>query len=305
MELPFLIFLCIMPAVFTALIQFFVFKHSKNKIIKILPTIILLSVFTTFYILYCHFGIGHSMLHHILMCFSIGSVSGIPLYFLSQKLKIRYIVTLIVGLYCLIMVGINASAQAEIFYEPYFRVEYNNDVYVKYSESNYSPYELLAHDIDDENGKRIFIKGSLFSIDFLSPYSENFDKNHNFVWLSTYDEILVKKDFVLPTLGNNEVEAVWMSASSSDEDHITDKETVDKIVECIKSNGEIELDKKIVDYIKKYSWDYHCFHLKYKDCPIIEEYHICKNEDGKYTIEQFTEEEYETIYYDDVAHYKH
>ena len=50
MELPFLIFLCIMPAVLTALIQFFVFKHSKNKIIKILPTIILLSVFTTFYI---------------------------------------------------------------------------------------------------------------------------------------------------------------------------------------------------------------------------------------------------------------
>ena len=245
------------------------------------------------------------MLHHILMCFSIGSVSGIPLYFLSQKVKIRYIVTLIVGLYCLIMVGINASAQAEIFYEPYFRVEYNNDVYVEYSESNYSPYELLADDIDDENGKRIFIKGSLFSIDFLSPYSENFDKNHNFVWLSTYDEILVKKDFVLPALGNNEVEAVWMSASSSDEDHITDKETVDKIVECIKSNGEIELDKKIVDYIKKYSWDYHCFHLKYKDCPIIEEYHICENEDGKYIIERFTEEEYLSIYFDDNAHYNH
>ncbi len=304
MELPFLIILCIFPAAFTSLIQFFVFKYGKNKIIKFLPTIILLSTFKIFDILYCQFGIGHSMLHHILMCFAIGSVAGIAFYFLSKKIKIRYIAFPIIGLYCLVMFGINAQAPAKLFYDP-LRVEYKDKVYIEYEDTLYSPYDLVYDDSKECNEKRIYVKSSLFSIEYIVPYCESFDKNQNFVWLYSFDRILVKNDFVLPALESNEVEAVWMSASSSDEDNITNKETVDKIVKCIKSKGEIELDKATVDYIKKYSWDNHCIHLKYKDYPILEEYHICETEDGKYIIEQFTEEEYLKIYFYDEAHYNH
>ena len=293
-----------MPAAVTAIIQFFVAKKVKKKVIRFLPTIILISAYIVLDILYTRFEIGNSILMHIMMCFAIGSAAGIPLYLLSKKIKIRYIFIPIIALYCLIMIGINASAPAEIFYEPYFRVEYEDDVYVEYDNTNYSPYDLV-YDEEEGDTKRIYIKSSLFSIDYIVPYSVNFDKNQNFVWLSTYEEVLVKKGFTLPTIDKNEVEAVWMSASSSDEDHITDKETVDKIVECIKSKGEIKLDKLIVGYIKKRSWDNHCIHIKYKDYPIIEEYHICETDDGKYIIEQFTEEEYLSIYFDDNAHYNH
>ena len=42
---------------------------------------------------------------------------------------------------------------------------------------------------------------------------------------------------------------VCMSLGNKDEDNIKDKETIDKIVECATSNGKIELDKEIVDYM--------------------------------------------------------
>jgi len=301
MELPFLIFLCIMPAVFTALIQFFVYKKTKNKIIRLLPTIILLSAFTIEEFIYSRFEIGDSMLSHILMCFAIGSVAGIPLYFLSKKIKIRYIVTLIVSLYCLVMIGINASAPANLLYDP-LRIEHDGTIYIEYDDSEYPAYGIAYDDSEEGDVKRTYVKSSLFSIEYIVPYSENFDKNQNFVWLYSYDRLMVKEDFVFPTIENNEVEAVWMSASSSDEDHITDKETVEKIVDCIKSNGKIELDKVIVGYIKKRSWDNHCIHIKYKDYPILEDYHIEETEDGRYILKQYTPEEYDAPFWEDAAH---
>ncbi len=301
MELPFLIFLCIMPAVFTAFIQFYVFKHVKNKVVKFLPTIILLSAFIIEEFIYSHFEIGDSMLSHMLMCFAIGSVAGIPLYFLSKKIKIRYIAFTIIGIYCLVMFGINAIAPAKLFYDP-LRVEYEDNVYVEFDDYEYPAYGL-AYDASEEGAiKRTYVKSSLFSIEYIVPYSENFDKNKNFIWLYSYDRILVKEDFVFPTIEKNEVEAVWMSASSSDEDHITDKETVDKIVKCAKSNGKIELEKSIVGYIKKHSWDNHCIHLKYKDYPILEDYHIEETDDGTYILKQYTPEEYDAPFWEDVAH---
>lgn len=301
MEIPFLIFLCIMPAAITAFIQFFVFKHSKNKIIKVLPTVILVSAFLIHDFILIHFEIGDSMLSHMLMCFAIGSVAGIPLYFLSKKIKIRYIAFAIIGLYCLVMFIINVAAPAQLFYDP-LRIEHEDNVYVEYDDYEYPAYGLAYDDSDEGDAKRTYVKSSLFSIEYIVPYSVNFDKNQNFVWLYSYDRILVKEDFVFPTIEKNEVEAVWMSASSSDEDHITDKEAVDKIVKCIQSNGEIELDKKIVDYIKKYSWDNHCVHLKYKDYPILEDYHIEETEDGRYILKQYTPEEYDAPFWEDAAH---
>ena len=301
MELFFLIFLCIMPAVFTALIQFFVFKCGKHKVIKFLPTIILLSAHIIYDFLYSHFETGDSMLSHMLMCFAIGSVAGIPLCFLSKKIKIRYIAFSIIGLYCLVMFFINAAAPAQLFYDP-LRVEYEDRVYVEYDDYEHPAYGLAYDDSEEGDAKRTYVKSSLFSIEYIVPYSVNFDKNQNFVWLYSYDRILVKEDFVFPTIEKNQVEAVWMSASSSDEDHITDKETVDKIVKCIKSNGKIELDKSIVRYIKKYSWDNHCIHLKYKDYPILEDYHIEEKGNDRYILKQYTSEEYDAPFWEDKTH---
>ena len=177
-----------------------------------------------------------------------------------------------------------------------------------------APYKLVMAEDNETYSKKVYIKQDKFSDYTLNfdkyffYYSETYDKNRNFIVKNNrydFNEIYVDENFVFPTIENNEVEAVWMSASASDEDHITDKETVDKIVKCIKSNGEIELDKVIVGYIKKRSWDYHCFCVKYKDYPIIEQFHISKTEEGKYIIKQFTPEEYNTVYYDDELHYKH
>ena len=92
-----------------------------------------------------------------------------------------------------------------------------------------------------------------------------------------------------------------MSLSSSYE-IIKDESTVNKIVECAKSDGKIELDKNIVSYIQKYSFDSHCFYLRYVDCPLVEEFHIEETEDGKYIIDQYTPEEYNTIYWEEEAH---
>ena len=176
-----------------------------------------------------------------------------------------------------------------------------------------SPYDFVTAE-DEIYSEFVYIEQEKFSDYALNfdgyfyYYSETFDENRDFIIDNNryhFTEIYVDENFVFPTIENNEVEAVWMSASSSDEDNITEKETVKKIVKCIKSNGEIELDKEIVDYIKKYSWDYHCFCLKYKGYPIVEQFHIEETEPGRYIVHQFTPEEYNTLYFDDEAHYNH
>lgn len=294
---------CIIPALFMSLLQFFVFRNAKRVFIKLLP---LLISFITFLILFTYESIAEASLTitWTIEWFIPGCLLGVLLALLSRKIKISYIFLTLLSLYMLFMVFYNFWAPAEVFYEP-FRVECEDSVYVEYDDFDDSPYKLIADDSYADKESHLYIRSMLYPFDYITPYSENFDPEHNFVWIKSYDDVLVKENFVFPTIESNEVEAVWMSASSSDEDHITDKETVKKIVKCIKSNGKIELDKEIVDYIKKCSWDNHCIHLKYKDCPIIEEYHICETDDGKYTLEQFTEDEYLSIYFDDNAHYQH
>lgn len=300
-EILFVIF-CIIPALFMSLLQFYVFKNAKNIFIKLLPFLI---SFSSFLVLFTYENIAEASLTitWIIEWFIPGCLFGILLAFISRIIKISYIFLTLLSLYTLFMVFYNFWAPAEVFYEP-FRVEYEDTVYIEYDESNYTPYKLLSDDSYEGKESRLYIRSMLYPFDYITPYSEKFDPEHNFVWIKSYDDVLVKREFVLPTIESNKVDEVWMSQSSSYE-IIKEKETVDKIVKCAKNNGEIELDKEIVDYIKKHSWDNHCFYLKYKDIPIIEEYHICETEDGKYIIEQFTEEEYLSIYFDDNAHYNH
>ena len=53
------------------------------------------------------------------------------------------------------------------------------------------------------------------------------------------------------------------------------------------------------DFIVANSWDNHCIHLKYEGYPLIEEFFVTETEDGRYIVDQYTAEEYDTIYYDE------
>ena len=149
------------------------------------------------------------------------------------------------------------------------------------------------------------ISDFLFMWDTAIFYSEHHDKDKNFmrcdVWGRTSDDLFIKEDFVYPTIESNKVNEVWMSHSDAYE-IINDKKTVDKIVECAKSDGKLELDKEIVDYIKKYSTDNHCLWLKYEGYPLVEEFHIKKTEEGGYIVNQYPIENYETSFREDKAH---
>ncbi len=172
------------------------------------------------------------------------------------------------------------------------------------------PYDLIVNE-DEPYHDSIYIEQDKFSDyaltfdNYFFYFSETYDKNRDFIVenLSDYsrNEKYVDENFVFPTLENNKVDEVWMSKSSSYE-IIKNKETVAKIVKCAKSDGKIELDKDIYDYIKKYSADYHCLWLKYEGYPIIEEFHIKETEDGRYIVDQYDIEEYYRLSREDEAH---
>jgi len=234
-----------------------------------------------------------------------------------SKKKLFCVILLVLLLSHIVFVIVyRANPTAEYIYD-----ENDNIVSVRLKDEIYiaSDFELRAPHNYVHNGNWFELKSYfvpcndisdfLLMWDTASFYSEKFDKDKNFlrcdIWGRTSDDLYVKEDFIYPTIYENEVSEVWMSHSSDNEDNIKDIETVAKIVECAKSDGKIELDKYIYDYIKKYSADYHCLWLKYEGYPIIEEFHIKETEEGKYIIKQFTPEEYNTVYYDDELHYKH
>ena len=171
------------------------------------------------------------------------------------------------------------------------------------------PYDLIVCE-DEPNSKNIYIEqdsflGYIFRFDnYFSFFSERYDNGKDFVIVDFgygLPEICVDENFVFPTIENNVVDEVWMSKSSSYE-IIKDKETVNKIVKCAKSDGKIELDKEVYDYIKKYSADHHCLWLKYEDYPIVEEFQIEETEDGRYIVSQYDIEEYYKLSREDEAH---
>ncbi len=227
----------------------------------------------------------------------------------------RKVLLLIIAFFCfffiLAYIVINKKTyDAEYIYdinENCIGIMYDGESYYKGDYEMY-PYYLVYDEIRQDEEK-IYIedrKKRLFTNDYFSFYCKSYDDERFFIVEAPYDSSLqilyIKNGFVYPNLINNKIDEVWMSLSSTDDDNIKDKETVSKIVECAKSEGVIELDQEIVDYIKKYSWDNHCFYLKYKGYPLVEEFHIEETEDGRYVVDQFTAVEYDTIYYDEVAH---
>lgn len=192
----------------------------------------------------------------------------------------------------------------------YYEWDYMFDNYFEHSgacaEDGF-PYVLVKHE-DERKSEFIYIKQDKFSDyvffknDYFGYISEFYDKNRDFIVIGfDLPERFVDENFVFPTIDNNIVNEVWMS-HSDDYEIIKDKETVDKIVECAKSDGKIKLDKSIVGYIKKHSSDRHCLWLKYEGYPIIEEFHIEETEDGRYIVAQYAVEDYYNLYWQDEAH---
>lgn len=206
---------------------------------------------------------------------------------------------------------VSKFAKAEYVYcEPSSsdKIVYQDCVYTELGVmSEPHPYHLVTSGNCDFTNI-IFMKDS-DSIFYFHPkyfyiYSE-YDKHENFLAVTLYprvSSVFVREGFIYPTIETTQVEAVWLSLDAESDDNIKDKETIDKIVECAKSNGEIELDKDIYDYLKENSWDNHCINLKYEGYPLVEEFFITKTDDGRYIIDQYTAEEYDTIYWDEPAH---
>lgn len=195
----------------------------------------------------------------------------------------------------------------------YLSWDYYEEDYIESGEvytSAMEPYQLLYDDTDTPV-ERVYIldkgEGDYWYIpDDFTFHSKYYDENDNFIkcWVRerSSPDLYIKEGFTFPTIENDQIDEVWMSASSSDGSHIKDKTKVDKIVECAKSKGEIELDKELYDYIKTNSYDYHCVYLKYKGYPLGEVFFIEKTKDGRYIIDQYTKEEYEAPYFASEAH---
>ena len=230
-------------------------------------------------------------------------------------LKKKYICLFLVALLLLYIVFIKiyeVNPTAKYIYdntENIIGIKFKDDIYEHIGFSPSKPYDFIYDENPFELKSYLVLHNDLSDFLFMWNtvcfFSDYYDFDNNFircdVWGRASPDYYVKEGFVYPTLHNNEVNEVWMSLSSSYE-IIKDRKTVDKIVECAKSNGEIELDKEIVDYIKKYSADNHCLWLKYEGYPIVEEFQIEETEDGRYIVDQYTPEEYDTIYWEEEAH---
>ena len=226
--------------------------------------------------------------------------------------KFICIVLCLVAIYSIFILVLKSNAKAEYTYglgNYISGIKFNNETYIEF-DYIHDWYNLICEDISSEQDKYFIERNDFFDfwppIEYITFYNSEFDKNSNFIILHATDtsvtEIYVKKTFVIPSLKYNEVDMVCMSLDAKDENNIKDKKTVNKIVECAKSNGEIGLDKDIYDYLKENSWDNHCIYLKYEGYPLVEEFFITETDDGRYIIDQYTAEEYDTIYLDEPAH---
>ncbi|MBR3768692.1 MAG: hypothetical protein IKL10_10720 [Clostridia bacterium] len=139
--------------------------------------------------------------------------------------------------------------------------------------------------------EKIYISDN-FIQDLIPPYSyfSFCEDSNDFIFESPHDTSLnllyIKEGFVFPDIENDEINEIWMSLSSDDNDNITDEKIVKKIVDCAKSKSAKELDKDIYDYISEKSWDNHHIYMKYKEYPLVEEFFVIKSEDGRYIIKQ-------------------
>lgn len=232
-------------------------------------------------------------------------------------------VLIVVSVIILLVIFKQTKCNAIFFYDKEGKscISYNETIYYNFDDISVKyenigilygyqmlPYKFTANEMHENKNKIYINQGSLFYdllnfSNYFCFYSKHDDLYSNFIIKQPNDssvcQLYVKKNFVFPTIHKNKLNEVWLSLSSFDTDNIKDSDIVNKIVECVKSEGEIALDKEIVDYIKKYSWDNHCFYLKYEGYPLVEEFHIEETEDGRYIVDQYTAEEYDTIYWDE------
>ncbi len=221
--------------------------------------------------------------------------------------KTPFIILAIVSSYILFITIYHFNCNAKYLYEneEYLGIIYNNRIYIP---KNVVEPLYLIYDDNDQNDSKIYIAQKFLS-DLFIPfqyfvfYSESYDFGGDFIVERPDDSSLsvlhIDKDFVYPTIDKNEVDEIWGSLSSSNEDNIKDLSVVNHIVECAKSNGELALDKEVYEQIKENSWDNHYFYLKYKGYPLVEKFYIEETEDGRYIVDRYTEAEYDTVYLDD------
>ena len=202
-------------------------------------------------------------------------------------------------------IGINvfqACSKIEYVYDNNIDVIKFNDVKYEYLGCEApKPYHFIN---DDSWSNFSFVPSDslldyLFMWDRVGYYSEEYDEAHNFIIYCTWggrQDIYVKQNFVYPTLQNNNVDEVRMSLVDESKGIINDKEIVDEIIKCAKSNGEIELEEKTADYIKKHSDDSYFF-LMYEGYPLAQVFHLSESENGKYTIDNYGTQSYCTVWH--------
>ena len=223
---------------------------------------------------------------------------------MKKKVIIVIVLVVCIILYYGFIKYCQSNSTAEYFYDSnghYESIKFNNNIYEAISFVP-DPYELVVKE-NSTGGNTYYIAHNNYN-DFFLPwdslvfYSDDYDYKGAFIRVFPYDNLYLMNGFVYPTMHKNEVNEIWLSLSSSYE-IINDIETVDKIVSCAKSNGEKELDKEVYDYIVANSWDNHCIYLKYEGYPLVEEFFVTETEDGRYIVDQYTAEEYDTVYYDE------
>ena len=82
------------------------------------------------------------------------------------------------------------------------------------------------------------------------------------------------------------VNEIWLSLNSEDKENIKDEKIITQLVDCMKNTADREIDKEIYDYIVENSWDNSHFYLKYNGYPLVEEFYVSTDRNGKYIVSQ-------------------
>jgi len=176
-------------------------------------------------------------------------------------------------------------------------IVYGDDTYIEWSKVadgycksgavksvDMHPFYLIS----DNLREKVYLSYG-FMQDLLPPYSyfSFCEEGNDFIFESPNDTSLnllyVKEGFAFPNIQDNEIDEVWMSLSSDENDRIKVKDTVKTIVNCAKSNGKSQLPQDIYDQITEKSWDQLHIYLKYKGYPLVEEY-VVAVADGRYVV---------------------
>lgn len=183
--------------------------------------------------------------------------------------------------------GVSAIVYGDTTYLDWLDIdEYYRDLEVidKHAESM-EPYYCLCDDYPETLKDKIYISNGNTFDDLRPPYPyfSTSVENDAFIFEcpddSSFNLMYIKKDFVFPTVNNNEIDGIWMSVNQTDESNINDSKTVEYIVNCIKDQKNLSED--VCKYIIEKSWDNCSIYLKYKGYPLVEQYLVAKNGEVK------------------------